>query len=178
MVWVILSLLMLAAGVANSLVARKLLIQGVPGRLINFINFFCCSVFYLLLVFVSARQSALTFFQFAIIVLMSIFSSYLGNIFYMQSISRAPNPGYSLIIIKGNVVMVALLSVLFLQSTLSVKNILAIVAVLFFLAIIAQDKPNSIDSRNFNNWILPAVGTFFCFGFFYAFNEISYFAGR
>jgi len=40
--WVILSFAMMLFVAANGLIARKLLVKGISGALINFINFFAC----------------------------------------------------------------------------------------------------------------------------------------
>lgn len=84
----------------------------------------------------------------------------------MQSIARAPNPGYGLAIIKSNVILTTILSVLFLHSVISIKSILSILAVLFFLLIITLSDSKESGSKNKGGWILPSFGAFFCFSFF------------
>jgi hypothetical protein len=163
--WVILSSGMMICVAANSLIVRKLLVKGVPGALINFINFFGCFIFYSLYGILSGRQFGLPLFDLATIVSMSILFNYVGNVLCMQSIACAPNPGYGLVIIKSNVIMVALFSALFLGSALPIKNILAIIAGLLFLALVVKSERGGIKGKASHNWILPSIGTFFCFGF-------------
>ncbi len=164
--WVILSLGMMLVVAANGLIGRKLLVKGVSGALINFINFFGCFVFYSLFLILSGGQFFLSFVQFLAILLMSVLFDYLGNVFYMQSIARAPNPGYGLVVMKSSVMITTLLAFLFFNSEISAKSILAIAMVLFSVAVIFLSDSKNFKKETAQNWILPSLGALFCFSFF------------
>jgi len=164
--WVILSFAMMLFVAANGLIARKLLVKGISGALINFINFFACFVFYLLFVFFSGGQLVLSFVQFLVVLSMSVFFDYLGNVFYMQSIARAPNPGYGLVIMKSSVMITTLLAVLFFNSEISIKSVLAIAVILFSATVIFLSGSGKPKREIAKNWILPSLAALFCFSFF------------
>jgi len=164
--WVILSFGVILVASANCLVARKLLVKGISGALINLINFFACFVFFLLFAALSGKQLVIPFSDLAAVIILSVFFNYIGNVFYMKSIAGAPNPGYGLTIIKSNVIMTTLLAALFLRSEISIKNVLAIIIVLVFMALVFFDNSAKSKSRSGGKWILPSVAAFFCFSFY------------
>lgn len=162
--WVILSLLMLVAVAANSLAIRLMLAKGVAGSLINCVNFAFCSFAYFIAAFMTGEKLNLSAFQIFSIASVAVLFNYLGNVFFMQSIERAPNPGYGLAIMKSNAVMTMLLSVFLFKSVISEKSFLAGWAVLFFMALITWEYRPQAKNRIRSSWVLPSFGAFFCFG--------------
>lgn len=121
MTWVLAGFLMFIFSVVNYLALRKSSLLKTPTQLNN-LAMFALPLFFYLLVLPGTRDSlAITPFHFFIIVVMSVFFSYLGNVFSLKSIELAPNPGYSLILSKSYVVLTTLVAVLAFHSVLTIR---------------------------------------------------------
>jgi uncharacterized membrane protein len=58
-------------------------------------------------------------------------SSVLGSLFAILSIRHAPNPGYSVAIYSANFVLLALTSILFFRSELTIPKLLGMLSIIF-----------------------------------------------
>jgi len=119
-------------------------------------------IFFVLAAILNPVVLAIPIHQILISFIAAVLFSYLGNLFSMESIKCAPNPGYSLIISKSYVIFIAILAAIIFHSHLSLKNIIAIGLILAFSALITLTK--ATKSNNLK-WIALSIGAFFCWGF-------------
>ncbi len=151
--------------VVNYLALRKSSLLKTPTQLNN-LAMFALPLFFYLLVLPGTKDSlAITPFHFFIIVVMSIFFSYLGNVFSLKSIELAPNPGYSLILSKSYVVLTTLVAVLAFHSMLTPRSAVAIVLIVVFSSLVMINQGESQNSKTNILWLPLAIGSFFCWGF-------------
>ena len=161
--WVIASLLMFLSSVALYLFVRRSNQLKTPQQLNNLSMFLIPLIVYIFLAINSGVNLSLSIFHFVIIIIQSVFFSYLGNVFSLRGIEYAPNPGYSLIISKSYVVFTAIASTFLFNSPLTSKSIVAIGMIMLFSAVIMIDK--SKDKRESDNrWLPYTIGAFFCAG--------------
>ncbi|TXH06621.1 MAG: hypothetical protein E6R05_01385 [Candidatus Moraniibacteriota bacterium] len=161
--WVIASLLMFLSSVALYLFVRRSNQLKTPQQLNNLSMFLIPLVVYVFLAINSKVNLYVSIFHFVIIIIQSVFFSYLGNVFSLRGIEYAPNPGYSLIISKSYVVFTAIASIFLFDSPLTFKSIVAIGMIMLFSAVIMIDK--SKDKRESDNrWLPYTIGAFFCAG--------------
>lgn len=161
--WVIASLLMFLSSVALYLFVRRSNQLKTPQQLNNLSMFLIPLVVYIFLAINSKVNLYVSIFHFVIIIIQSVFFSYLGNVFSLRGIEYAPNPGYSLIISKSYVVFTAIASIFLFDSPLTFKSIVAIGMIMLFSAVIMIDK--SKDKRESDNrWLPYTIGAFFCAG--------------
>lgn len=161
--WVVASLLMFLSSVALYLFVRRSNQLKTPQQLNNLSMFLIPLVVYVFLAINSKVNLSVSIFHFVIIIIQSVFFSYLGNVFSLRGIEYAPNPGYSLIISKSYVVFTAIASIFLFDSPLTFKSIVAIGMIMLFSAVIMIDK--SKDKRESDNrWPLYTIGAFFCAG--------------
>lgn len=109
----------------------------------------------------SIHTSAINWFW---LIFSSIFFSWLGNYFSQRSLILSSNPGYPLIISKSYVVYTAVASIWLFSAPLSIKEIVAIVIIIIFAAIITIDKNKSGGLIKSKAWLYYALGAFFCWG--------------
>lgn len=161
--WVVASLLMFLSSVALYLFVRRSNQLKTPQQLNNLSMFLIPLVVYVFLAINSKVNLSVSIFHFVIIIIQSVFFSYLGNVFSLRGIEYAPNPGYSLIISKSYVVFTAIASIFLFDSPLTFKSIVAIGMIMLFSAVIMIDK--SKDKRESDNrWLPYTIGAFFCAG--------------
>ena len=150
---------------AYYLATRRSLVNGISTTAINLTNNLFVFAASLLTGIASGRQFFLSLAVIAILVAAAILFSYCGNRFSLKSLATAPNPGYSLIVSKSYVVLTTIAAVVFLGSSISLKNGLAVIAIVFFQLFILIDKPGGQNKKSNFHWLYLAVAAFFCFGF-------------
>ena len=138
--WIIASLLMFVSSVALYLYVRKSNALKTPQQLNNLAMFLIPVLVYLALIVRTPTNFLLTPFQYLLIIIQSIFFSYLGNKFSLKGIELSPNPGYSLIISKSYVVFTAIASVFIFSASLTVQSVIAVILIILFSALITFDK--------------------------------------
>jgi drug/metabolite transporter (DMT)-like permease len=163
MSWIIASLLMFFSSVALYLCVRRSNALNTPQQLNNLAMFLVPALVYMVLAINTPTSFALTPFQYLLILVQSIFFSYLGNMFSLKGIEYAPNPGYSLIISKSYVVFTAVASIFIFSAPLTMQSVVAIVLIILFSALIAIDKDKNRSTYN-KLWLPYTIGAFFCFG--------------
>ena len=161
--WIVASILMFVSSVVLYLCVRKSNELKTSQQLNNLAMFLIPLVLYLLLSINSNIRFALKPIEFFIILIQSVFFSYLGNVFSLKGIQHAPNPGYSLMISKSYVVFTAIASVFLFSSLLTFQSVIAIFLILAFSAVIMIDKSKSKMQTN-NKWLQYTIGAFFCAG--------------
>lgn len=162
--WIFASLLMFISSVGLYLSVRKSKELRTPQQLNNLAMFLVPGFVYLVLTIKTSTSLTLTPFEYALILVQSIFFSYFGNVFSLRAIELSPNPGYSLMISKSYVVFTALASVVVFSAPLGIKEVMAIMAIVLFSALIVIDK-NRKKLSSSSSWFLLSVATFFCWGF-------------
>ncbi len=163
--WVVSSALMWVTSVASYLLIRKSNRLNIPIQANNLTMFLVPFIIYLATAAIKHMNIAVSLYILVIIVILSIFFSYLGNVFSLKGMSSAPNPGYSLIISKSYVVMTTIVSIFIFGAELTVRKAIAIMIILScsaFLTLQGNDK-NSKDSRK-RTWIWLSLGAFLCWG--------------
>lgn len=161
--WIIASLLMFISSVAIYLCVRKSNALKTPQQLNNLAMFLIPVFVYLALTAATPTSFTLKPFEYVLILVQGIFFSYLGNVFSLKGIEYAPNPGYSLIISKSYVVFTAIASIFLFSAPLTSKELIAIVLIVLFSALITIDKGTSKTTSN-TLWIPYTIGAFFCWG--------------
>lgn len=96
--------------------------------------------------------------------LTAFFLSYIGQVFSLEGIRKAPNPGYSLMIQKSYAIFTAVASVFLFDSELTPKNIVAIVIVILFLVLIVRSDAKVKVKDSSASWIRDSFLAFFAFG--------------
>ncbi|NCN45268.1 MAG: hypothetical protein COU63_04785 [Candidatus Pacebacteria bacterium CG10_big_fil_rev_8_21_14_0_10_36_11] len=168
MSWILASLLMFSFSVASYLLVRLAGTQKTATPLKNLSMFIIPAVIFLIIGIFQHTNFAVTPFQLLIIFIMSIFFSYLGNVFSLKSIELAPNPGFSLVISKSYVVFTSIASVFLFQDVLTVKAMLAIGLIIAGSGLIMIEKKATNKKIETNKtqtkWLFLAIGAFFCWG--------------
>ncbi|MBP9813998.1 EamA family transporter [Candidatus Woesebacteria bacterium] len=162
--WILAGFLVFASSVAMYLLVRMSNALKVPLIYQNLSMFIVPLPLYLVFARMTDTSLHVTPHALSIIVLISIFCSYLGNIFSLKSIEYAPNPGYSLIIQKSYVVFTTLVAVLFLGGVVTIRSGLAILLIILASAMVMIGKPKSDQSHVRLRWLPYALGAFLCFG--------------
>jgi len=162
--WIIASLLMFVSSVALYLCVRKSNTLKTPQQLNNLAMYLVPVLVYMVLAVKTPTSFALTPLQYLIILVQSIFFSYLGNAFSLKGIEYSPNPGYSLIISKSYVVFTAIASIFIFSAPLTMKSVIAIILIVLFSAVITIDKDKNRTTAN-KLWFPYTMGAFFCWGF-------------
>lgn len=161
--WILLSLLMFFSSVVLYLSIRKSSILKVPTQLNNLAMFLFPLPAYILLGIITGQNFSITVLQGLIILTAAFFFSYLGNLFSLVSIERAPNPGYSLVISKSYVVFTTIVAVFIFQAQLNVQKAMAILLIVLFSSLISTSQ-KTIKKETNQSWLLLAIGSFFCWG--------------
>ncbi len=161
--WIIASLLMFVSSVALYLCVRQSNALKTPRQLNNLAMFLIPLVVYLVLTAQTPTNFVLSPIAYVIIIIQSIFFSYLGNAFSLKGIEYSPNPGYSLIISKSYVVFTAIASVFLFSAPLTFKTVISIVLIVLFSALITIDKKMDRETSN-KLWLPYTVAAFFCWG--------------
>lgn len=163
MTWIIASLLMFFSSVALYLSVRRSNELQTPQQLNNLAMFLIPVLVYLFLTARTPTNFMLAPWQYLLILIQSIFLSYLGNVFSLKGIELAPNPGYSLIIAKSYVVFTAVASIFIFSAPLTMRSATAILLIIFFGALITIEKNKSKITVN-KLWLPYSMGAFFCLG--------------
>ena len=162
--WIVASLLMFVSSVALYLCVRKSNSFKTPQQLNNLTMFFIPLVVYMVLTVGTNTSFTLKPFEYFLIIIQSIFFSYLGNKFSLKGIEYSPNPGYSLIISKSYVVFTAVASIFIFSAPLTINSVIAIMLIILFSALIVIDKDKNRTTSN-TLWLPYTMGAFFCWGF-------------
>lgn len=163
---------MFLSSVVLYLALRKSSLLNIPTQLNNLAMFALPLVFYLLMFAAGSKDSLrISPFQLFILLVMSFFFSYLGNIFSLKSIELAPNPGYSLILSKSYVVFTSLVAVFVFRSDLTLRSAVAIGIIVVFSSLVMINQATSKNSKVSVLWIPLALASFFCWGFLALFSK-------
>ncbi len=163
--WVTISTVVFFSSVVTYLLVRKGQLKNIPNIFINLAMFLIPTIILFFVNLFFKYSFSLSLHSYLIIFFTSIFFSYLGSVFSLISIKQAPNPGYSLIISKSYVVMTSILAVFLFNSPLTTTNIIAIILIVGFSALIIVNKTNSKTKLYKSSWIFYTFATFFCWGF-------------
>lgn len=164
MSWILSSAIMFCSSVGLYLMVRKSSLLKNPIQYNNFAMFGVPLLLLFVLSILTNQNFILPTYQFIQILFIALFFSYLGNVFSLSSIERAPNPGYSLVISKSYVVLTTIISILFLNGEFSLKKTFGILVIVVFSGLIMlSDKASKKVSDN--KWLPLSFGAFFCWGF-------------
>jgi len=164
--WIIASLLVFASSVFLYVLVRKAQVMGMRNEINNLSQYFVPVFIYVTIALFSGSSFRITSLPVAVLMLVAAVISYLGNVFILEGIKLAPNPGYSLVIGKSYVVFTTLAALVLFHSTLSPKNALAITLIVVFSAIISIGKRKIDKEAAGSIWLLYSLAAFFCWGVF------------
>ena len=88
---------------------------------------------------------------------------WIGNTFLLKSLKTTPNPGLTVLIAKSYLIITTLLSPLLFGSIITVKSVLSIGLILFFLSLMLIEK-KKIQTSNKTGWLPYACITFVMWG--------------
>jgi len=162
--WLLASTGMFVCSVILYLLVRKSSLLKIPLQLNNLAMFGIPFLTYMLFAYITHTILQIDWYQLSVLVVMSVGFSYLGNIFSLKSIERAPNPGYSLIISKSYVVFTTIAAVLFFRASLDFRSITAIALIIIGSACITLNQKMKMIKTTDSLWLLYAFGAFFCWG--------------
>ena len=161
--WIISSLIMFVSSVALYLLIRKSALVKNPSQYNNLAMFLIPFFVFVFMGFITHQNFILPLNQLLITIFAAIFFSYIGNVFSLISIERAPNPGYSLVISKSYVVFTTLVAVLIFHSELTLRKAVAIILIVLFSALIMLSQ-KAVKKGVDKKWLPLSIGAFFCWG--------------
>lgn len=162
--WIHASILLLISSVFTYLFIRKAKEHKISVQVQNLAMFFPSMFIFYFYNLVRDISLSISPQQFAIILGVSLFFSWLGNKASLKALEVSPNPGYSLIISKSYVVMTSILSTKLFDSPLSDTDILSIIIIVLFSALVIIEKKERNKKYDFQ-WIPLTFCAFFAWGF-------------
>lgn len=163
--WIFASILMFIGSVALYLSIRSNNYQKTPTELNNLAMYIVPLFLFLSIILLSGTSFVVTLYQFAIILILAVFFSYLGNFASLKSVELSPNPGYSLVISKSYVVFTSIVAIFAFDQSLTLKGVIGIIIILISSAIISIGKSKESNAKSSKAWLVYALIAFFCFGF-------------
>lgn len=161
--WIVTSALMVVGSVLLYLTVRKSSILKFPTQFNNLAMFLVPLLIYIILGYLNQANYDITLQNISIILVASVFFSYLANVTSLKSIELAPNPGYSLVISKSYVVFTTLVAFLFLGGEISFRKSIAIIVIIIFSGLIAIDPKKTKEVRS-KLWLAYTMYSFFGWG--------------
>lgn len=162
--WILSSTLMFVSSVITYLFVRLAGDKKIANPLKNLAMFFIPVILYILINTSQGGDLTVNLYQFAIIFIMAIFFSYLGNKFSLKSIELSPNPGFSLVISKSYVIFTTLAAVVLFNANLSLPAVISILLIISGSALIMIEKPTKESKKTNLTWFWFSLGAFFCWG--------------
>ena len=164
MTWIHYASLMYLCSVITYLALRKLQKLNIPSEVNNFFMWGFSALTFILIAILKWEYPHLELKYIGYLFLTAFFLSYIGQVFSLEGIRKAPNPGYSLMIQKSYAIFTAVASVFLFDSELTPKNIVAIVIVILFLVLIVRSDANVKVKDSSASWIRDSFLAFFTFG--------------
>jgi drug/metabolite transporter (DMT)-like permease len=135
----------------------------VPSQYNNLAMFAVPLILFIILDLVT-HQNLLIPAQFILMIVgIGVIFAYIGNVASLISIQKAPNPGYSLVISKSYVVFTSIVAVLLFHAELKPKNIVAILLIVGFSALITLSQKGQRKTSS-SLWLPLSMVSFFCWG--------------
>lgn len=162
MSWITFAILIFFCSTTLYLILRKLSFLKVGNEIQN-LFLFLPAAFVLYFYSLAKRYSLFITGQELAYLLIASFSIWIGNVAILKSLKSAPNAGYPVLIGKSYVLITILLSPILFGSVLTLKSIVLVLLILFFISQIIIDKSKKNISKKVD-WILPAFFGFFFWG--------------
>lgn len=141
---------------------------AIPLLFRNLAMFLLPAILFLIVNLIQGHSLVLTPLQAVQILVSAIFFSWIGNSASLRALELAPNQGYSLIISKSYVVFTSVVSVWLFAAPLTRQDLLAILAIIGFSALIVIEKkvsqPVAASRGWLNNWFTLTMVAFFAWG--------------
>ena len=122
--WVLYALLGMVFFSGMNLIFKRLTADLKPNVLLLFIFIFG-ALFYLI-DSVYTKTSLNLNYKLVLLLLAAAFLSYLGNLFYVKSLSLSPNPGHSAAINSLQIILITIGAVFLFGSEITIKNLIGI----------------------------------------------------
>jgi len=160
--WIVLAILLFVISTVMYLTFRKLSLLQTKSEIQNLTLFLPSAVILFVYNLLNKFNLTLNFREIITVFLGSLFI-WAGNVMLLKSIKSSPNPGYTVLIGKSYVILTVLLSPILFGSMLTLKSLVLIGFILFFMSLILIEKKNSKQLAK-SEWILPAFLAFLFWG--------------
>lgn len=162
--WIIASMIMFFASVVLYILVRKAALLQIPTEIVNLAFLGLPIILYAVLAVQNHASLSISPIHLFYIFILTLLGSYIPNVTSLKSIKYAPNPGYSLIISKSYVVFTTLVAIFLFRSILTPQALLAIVLIIFFSILVAQDKKAKQNKLVKPVWLPLSLVSFFGWG--------------
>jgi len=161
--WTFYSLMMFFSSVALYLTVRKASLLKTPSYLTNLAMFAIPLIAYVALGVMTKTPLGISWWQAVILIFTACVFAYGGNKASLIAFSKAPNPGYSLVLSKSYVLFTTLVAVTLLGAELSAQKALAILMIVGFSVLILVNKKGAKKVKD-ERWVLLSFAAFFAWG--------------
>lgn len=151
MTWIHYSLLMFFFSTAFYLTLKKLQNKGIPNAINNLFTFVIASAFFTIWVIIRGIDVSINLYLLGFIALAVFLFSFLGSKVSLEAIKQSGNPGYSLAIQKAYPIYTVFASVMLFGSSITFKNVIAIIIVIAFIALVSYENKKNKAANS--NWV-------------------------
>jgi len=162
--WIVYSAVMFFSSVSLYLAVRKASLLNTPNQLVNLAMFAVPLPLYALLAVFTKAPFALPLRHLLLLLVTAVFCAFLGNVASLKAISRAPNPGYSLILSKSYVLFTTFFAFAVLGASLTQQKIIAILLIVLFSSLVMFERSRKNTLAN-KSWVALSLYSFFAWGF-------------
>ncbi|MCL4364073.1 DMT family transporter [Patescibacteria group bacterium] len=174
--WLLASLVMFVSSIVYYLITKKAQVNKIESKLYLVVNFSIPALLYFLLCKLNHVNVFIDWKFLGEIFLIALFLNYVGSTFSYFAMIEAPNAGYSVVVQKSYAIFTSVAAIYLFRSTLTIKNYLAILTIIFFTALLTIDPKAKISFKNYK-WVVYSLIAFFCFGFLRLGNKLVISAG-
>jgi drug/metabolite transporter (DMT)-like permease len=124
----------------------------IANQYVNLANFVIPAIVFFVLILITGKSFIIKPELMLLIVLFSVFGTYVATNVGLKAIKLSSNPGLSLIIQKSYAVFTAIAAFYLFGSELTIKNFVAIVVIVIFVIVMSYEKPAK-ESQNKSTFI-------------------------
>lgn len=163
MSWVLASILMFFSSIVFYLTVKKLQIIGIDKRTISFVNNIFAAGMFGLIALRDNQSLLMSVYALGMIIVLRVLFNYLGAMAGYESMSLAPNAGYSLVIQKSYAVYTLFATVILFGSEISLYRFFIAGLVLALAGYIGFSKGKNVVETN-SKWAIYALVAMFSYG--------------
>lgn len=160
-IWVIFSLIAFLATLWVNLLIRKIHLQNIPLRIQNWIQFTIPFLGFAIWGAFQPYQLKVDLNHLLLIIISAVAFTQVGTILANKSITLAKNPGYPVAIVRINVIITTLISILIFGSYLTLTTFTAVLIVTLssFLLVDYSKEGSAATPERKNLWLWFAIGS-------------------
>jgi len=163
MYWVVLSFIMFVFSILLYAGYGAAFLEGMPRAISGFSAFSIGFAIIFLLALFSGKSFIVPIDQLVLIIFSALALSYLGNVFFLEGVKYAPNPGLVLAISKSYVILTTIAAAAFFGAAISLKAVIGIGLIIVFSALIyIFSGENKAGNGDRVVWFGFAMDSFFC----------------